>query len=136
MGREDLVEDAQMVTNKLRVENHALIRPIVQGWTRTMDAGELVDLLLENGCPAAPIYNIEQVTQDPHIAGAREMFPEIEYPRVGKLKVTGSHFKLSETPAGPRAPAPDLGQHNAEVYGELLGLGPDELAALKEDGII
>jgi formyl-CoA transferase len=136
MGREELVDDPLMATNKLRVENHELIRPIVLAWTRTKDAKELVDLLLENGCPAAPIYDIAQVARDPHIAGAREMFPEIEYPRIGRLKVTGSHFKFSETPAGPRAPAPDLGQHNEEVYGELLGLGADELAKLKADGII
>jgi formyl-CoA transferase len=136
MGREELIEDPQMVTNKLRVENHGLIRPIVLAWTLTMDAKELVDLLLDNGCPAAPIYDISQVSRDPHIAGAREMFPEIEYPRVGKLKVTGSHFKFTETPAGPRTPAPDLGEHNEEVYGDMLGLSKDEIAQLKEDGIL
>jgi formyl-CoA transferase len=136
MGREELIEDPQMVTNKLRVENHELIRPIVLEWTRTMDAQELVDLLLDNGCPAAPIYNIEQASTDPHIAGAREMFPELEYPRVGKLKVTGSHLKFTETPAGPRTPSPDLGEHNEEVYGEMLGLSGDDLAKLKADGII
>jgi formyl-CoA transferase len=136
MGREELIGDPLMTTNKLRVENHELIRPIVLDWTRTMDAKELVDLLLANGCPAAPIYDIEQVSQDPHIAGAREMFPEMEYPRIGKLKVTGSHLKFTETPAGPRTPAPDLGQHNEEVYGEMLGLSADDLARLKEDGII
>jgi formyl-CoA transferase len=136
MGREELTEDPQMVTNKLRVENHELIRPIVLEWTRTMNADDLVDLLLENGCPAAPIYDVAQVSRDPHIAGAREMFPEVEYPRIGKLKVTGSHFKFTETPAGPRTPAPDLGQHNEEVYGEMLGLGADDLAKLKEEGIL
>jgi formyl-CoA transferase len=136
MGREELTEDPLMATNKLRVENHGLIRPIVLEWTRTMDAKELVDILLDNGCPAAPIYDIEQVSHDPHIAGAREMFPEIDYPRIGKLKVTGSHLKFSETPAGPRTPAPDLGQHNEEVYGEMLGFGADDIAKLKKDGIL
>jgi formyl-CoA transferase len=136
MGREELISDPRMETNKLRVENHALIRPIVSEWTHTMDAKDLVDLLLDNGCPAAPIYDIAQVADDPHIAGDRDMFPEMEYPRVGKLRVTGSHFKMSETAAGPRFPAPDLGQHNREVYGELLGLGDDEIDKLREDGTI
>ncbi|MDR2163060.1 MAG: CoA transferase [Clostridiales Family XIII bacterium] len=136
MGREELIDDPRMATNKLRVENHELIRPIVLEWTRTKDAEELVGLLLDSGCPAAPIYDIEQVSRDPHIAGARDMFPVIEYPRIGKLKVTGSHLKFTRTPAGPRTPAPDLGQHNEEVYGEMLGLGADELARLKEGGII
>ncbi|MDR0519375.1 MAG: CoA transferase [Clostridiales Family XIII bacterium] len=136
MGREELISDPRMETNKLRVENHALIRPIVSEWTHTMDAKELVDLLLDNGCPAAPIYDIAQVADDPHIAGDRDMFPEMEYPRVGKLRVTGSHFKMSETEAGPRFPAPDLGQHNREVYSGLLGLGDEEIDKLMEDGTI
>jgi formyl-CoA transferase len=136
MDREELTADPQMATNKLRVENHKLIRPIVLEWTKTKDAQELVELLLENGCPAAPIYSVEQVTKDPHIAGARDMFPEMEYPRIGKMRVTGSHLKFTETPAGPRTPAPDLGQHNEELYGELLGLSPGELAKLKEEGVI
>jgi formyl-CoA transferase len=136
MNRADLIEHPQMVTNKLRVENHALIRPIVEAWTLTGNARELVELLLDNGCPAAFIYNIKQVTEDPHIAGDREMFPEIEYPRIGKLRVTGSHFKFSETKVGPQAPSPDLGQHNNEVYKEFLGYTDEQIAVLKEEGVI
>jgi formyl-CoA transferase len=136
MGRKELIDDPKMKTNKLRVENHELIRPIVEEWTATMDAEELVDLLLENGCPAAPIYDVAQVSEDPHIAGDRRMFPEVEYPRIGKLRVTGSHFKMSETETGPRFASPDLGEHNIDVYGGLLGLRNEEIEKLKEDGVI
>jgi formyl-CoA transferase len=136
MNREDLIENPMMKTNKLRVENHDAIRPIVNAWTKTMDSKDLVDLLLENGCPAAPIYDIAQVSDDAHIAGDREMFPEIAYPRVGKLRVTGSHFKFSETKAGPRFASPDLGEHNEEVYGELLGYSREDVAKLREEETI
>jgi formyl-CoA transferase len=136
MEREDLIEDPQMVTNKLRVENNAMIRPIVEAWTLTRDAQPLVDLLLDNGCPAAFIYNVKQVSEDPHIAGDREMFPEIEYPRVGKLRVTGSHFKFSETEVGPRGPSPDLGQHNEEILKGFLGYDSAKIKKLEEEGVL
>jgi formyl-CoA transferase len=136
MGKEDLIAHPKMATNKLRVEHHEMIRPIVEAWTQTQDAKDIVERLLENDCPAAFIYNIKQVSEDPHIAGDRKMFPEIEYPRVGKLRVTGSHFKFSETEAGPKRPSPDLGQHNEEVYGKLLGYGEGKINALREEGVI
>ena len=136
MGRDELIEDPNMKTNPLRVQNHALIRPIVNEWTKTQNAQELVGLLLDNGCPAAPIYDISQVAEDPHIAEARDMFPEIEYPRIGKLRVTGSHFKLSETEVGPKGPAPDLGQHTNEVLKNALGYSDEDIARLREDGVV
>lgn len=136
MGREELIEDPNMKTNKLRVENHEMIKPIVEAWTLRHNADELVDMLLEHSVPAAPIYDIGQVSQDPHIAGAREMFIEAEYPRVGKLKVTGSHIKMSETPTGFWNPSPDLGQHNDEVFKGMLGYTDEQMAELKEKGVI
>ena len=69
---------------------------------------------LENttaGVPAAPIYDIAQVVADPHIGGAREMFVDIEHPVAGKMKITGSHIKLSETPTSIRKPSPALGEN-------------------------
>ena len=136
MGREDLADHPQMKENRLRVENHEMIRPIVNEWTKTMPSQQIVDMLLEKGVPVAPIYNIEQVSQDPHIAGDRDMFPEVEYPRVGKIRITNSHIKMSETKPGFKFPSPDLGQHNTEIYKELLGYSEDEIKELKRKGII
>lgn len=136
MGKPELAEDPRFKENADRVKNHALVRPIVEEWTLTQNSGELVDLLLSKGIPSCPIYNIKQVTEDPQIAGAREMFIEEEYPRVGKMKVTNTHIKMSETKPGFRTPSPDLGQYNDAVYGELLKLSAEELRHLKEEGVI
>lgn len=136
MNREELIEDPIMKDNRSRVENHEVIKPIVNEWTKTMNATELVDLLLESGVPAAPIYNVAQVTEDPHIAYDREMFIEAEYPRVGKIKVTGSQLKLYETKPEFRFPSPDLGQHNDEIFSGVLGFSEEEIKKLKEDGVI
>ena len=136
MGKPELIEDPRFKENGDRVKNHALIRPIVEAWTLTQNSQELVDKLLSKGVPSCPIYNIKQVTEDPQIAGAREMFIEEEYPRIGKLKVTNTHIKMSKTKPGFRTPSPDLGQDNEQVYMELLGLDKDQLKKLAESKVI
>lgn len=136
MGREELIEHPDMATNGDRVKNRDKIKPIVTEWTKTKMAQELVDQLLEAGLPTAPIYNVKQVAEDPHIAGAREMFIEIDDPEAGKIKVTNSHIKMTETKPGYRSPAPMLGQHNKEIYGGLLGYSDEKLRKMQEAGII
>ncbi len=136
MGRPELIDHPDMAKNGDRVKNRDKIKPIVVEWTLTKTAKELVDQLLKAGLPTAPIYDVRQVTEDPHIAGAREMFVKIVDPDVGKIKVTNSHIKMSETKPGFRSPAPSLGQHNDEIYGGLLGYPAEKLAQMRADGII
>ncbi len=136
MGQPDLGEMAEFDTNWKRVQRHEEVKVLVEAWTITKPVKEIVDALLAVGIPAAPINNIEQVVNDPHIAGAREMFVEVDHPKAGKMKITGSHIKLSDTKPCIKAPAPLLGQHNEEVYKDFLGLSADEIAAMKKDGLL
>lgn len=136
MGHEDLKTHPDMALNRDRVKNHAMVKPIVVEWTKTKNSKELVELLLEKGVPAAPIYNIEQVSKDPHIAGDRQMFVEAEYPKAGKIKITNSHIKMSETKSGFHFPSPTLGQHNESIYGEMLGYTKAQLDELASAGVI
>lgn len=136
MGREDLISHPDYALNGNRVKNRDRIKPIVTEWTKTQTAEELVNRLLEAGIPTAPIYDVKQVSEDPHIAGAREMFIEIEDPEVGPIKVTNTHIKMSETKQGFRFPAPRLGQHNQEIYGGLLGYSEEEIRRMEESGMI
>ena len=136
MGQPQLADDPRFKENGDRVKNHQLIRPLVEAWTLTQNSQEIVEKLLSKGVPACPIYNIKQVTEDPQIAGAREMFIEKEYPRIGKLKVTNTHIKMSETKPEFRTPSPDLGQDNMEVYEGLLGMNRDQVQELRERGAI
>ena len=73
---------------------------------------------------------------DPQIAGARNMFPEIDQPGIGKLHVTATAQKLTRTKSEPRKPAPLLGEDNAAIYGAYLGFDEKKLAELKEKGVI
>jgi formyl-CoA transferase len=73
---------------------------------------------------------------DEQIAGAREMFPEIDQPGIGKMRVTATAQKLSRTKACPRKGAPLLGEDNLAVYGRMLGYDAEKLAELKAKGVI
>lgn len=136
MNMPELITDERFDKNPKRVQRHAELKPIVSEWTKDKTVDEIVDLLLKAGVPAAPINTIDRVVRDPHIAEAREMFVEVEHPKAGKMKITGSHLKFSDTKAGVRTPAPLLGQHNTEVLTEFLNLSEDEIKELKEKGVI
>lgn len=136
MEQPELAEDEKFCNVPDRVENHEELHRIVSEWAAVHTMTEVVDSCLNAGVPAAPIYNTAQVKADPHIAGDREMFVEQDHPKAGKVVVTGSPLKMSGTPVDLTAPAPTLGQHNDEVYGEVLGLNAQQVAALKSEGII
>ncbi len=135
MGKPELVDDPRFVTNILRVENHAELKPIVEEWTRGLEIDEIVELLLQKGCPAAPINSIDRVVADPHIAGARQMFVDCDHP-VGKLKLTGNQVKLTNHPITTFRPAPLLGQDCEKVFGEKLGMSAEEVEELRREGVI
>jgi crotonobetainyl-CoA:carnitine CoA-transferase CaiB-like acyl-CoA transferase len=131
----DLQNDERFNTNPKRVQRHAEIKPIIEAWTKTHSVDEIVDRMLAAGVPVAPINTIDRLVTDPHIAVAREMFVDVEHPKAGVLKLTGAHIKLTETPPAIRTPSPELGQHNGEVFGSLLGMVSSDIEKLTQDGV-
>jgi crotonobetainyl-CoA:carnitine CoA-transferase CaiB-like acyl-CoA transferase len=128
-------EDPDFGNNINRVKNHAKLKILVEKWTIEHPIDEIVEILLGLGIPAAPINTIDRVVNDPHIAGAREMFIDCEHPTAGKLKIAGSHLKFSRHKFGVYRPAPLLSEHTDEV---LMNLGYSEAdcAKFKEEGIV
>lgn len=135
MGRPELASDERYDKNPKRVERYMELRPVIQEWTRSYTTKEVVELLLENGVPASPINNLAQVVEDPH-AQAREMFVHVQHPAAGDTVLNGSQFKMTETDPQIERPAPLLGQHNEEVYRELLGLSAGQIDELAKQGIV
>lgn len=136
MGKAELTSDVRFVKNIDRVTNHDDLKEIIEKWSINFTIDELVERLLELGIPTAPINTIDRVVKDPHIAGAREMFVEVDHPVAGKNKITGNHIKFSDLKADIRMPAPVLGQHNDEVYSELLGFSKEKIRELKDNKVI
>jgi formyl-CoA transferase len=92
--------------------------------------------MIEASIPAGRVYRAPDMLADPHFQ-ARGAIIEVETERFGPLKMQGSFPKLSGTPSGVRRPAPSsVGQHNAEIYGALLGMSEAELEQLAASGVI
>lgn len=136
MKAPELTENPLFLTNPDRVKNNKDLKPIIEEWLKDITIDEAVEMLLGVGIPAAQINTIDRVVSDPHIAGAREMFVDIEHPVAGKMKITGNHIKFSETPVRYERPAPLLGQHNREILSEVLNCSEQEIDRLEADGIM
>jgi crotonobetainyl-CoA:carnitine CoA-transferase CaiB-like acyl-CoA transferase len=136
MGRPELGDDPRFATHLARGENQDELDALINAWTATLSVDEVDALMIEHSIPAGRVYRAPDMLADPHFA-AREAIVEVETERFGKLKMQSAFPKLSVTPSSVRRAAPAVvGQHNAEVYGELLGLGAAELADLKAAGAI
>ena len=96
---------------------------------------EIEKILVENKIPCGPVATTEQVNEDPHLK-ERGTLAFVDDPTYGKVPIPGLPFKLSKTPGAITTSAPRLGQHNAEVYGQMLGLKKEDLDALKKEGVI
>ncbi|MDR3566200.1 MAG: CoA transferase [Negativicutes bacterium] len=136
MGQPELADMEEFLTNYKRVQNHEKLKRIIEEWSMTKTVDELVPALLAAGVPAGPIYTIDKMAQDQHIANARNMFAEIDHPIAGKVRLTNQPIKMSELQTGIRASSPLLGQHNEEVYMNELHLSAEEIKTLREAGTI
>ena len=136
MKQPELKTDPRFTEIKDRVQNHAAMREIICSWTKNYTIDEIDRLLNDAGCPACPVNTIDRLVKDPQIAGAREMFPEIDQPGIGKLQITAVPQHLTRTKAYPRKAAPLLGEDNEKIYGEFLGLDAAKLNELKANGTI
>lgn len=91
---------------------------------------EVVEIVLGKGIPAGPIYNVQQITEDDHIAGAREMFVEVNHPVIGPMKVNGNPIKLMDMMPRINYPAPTLGQDNESILKDMVGITDEEYQEL------
>jgi crotonobetainyl-CoA:carnitine CoA-transferase CaiB-like acyl-CoA transferase len=136
MGRPELAEDPRFATHAARGDNQEEIEGIVADWAAARSAAEIDEILNEAGVICGPIYTIADIFEDPQFR-AREMLVEHEDPEFGPYIGPGIVPKLSHTPGAVRWSATwEEGSHNGEVYGGLLGLSDDEMARLREDGVL
>ena len=136
MEQPELKNDSRFLDVKSRVANHDDLFEIVSTWTKKYSVEEIDKKLNDAGCPASIVNTIDRLVVDRQIAGAREMFPEIEQPGIGKLQITACPQKLTRTKSYPRKAAPLLGEDNIDIYGILLGFDENKIKELKEKGII
>jgi formyl-CoA transferase len=136
MGMPDLGTDPRFATHLARGHNQFELDDIINAWAATLTVDEVDALMIAYSVPAGRVYRAPEMLEDPHFQ-AREAIIEVETERYGKLKMQGAFPKMSATPSSVRSPAPSIvGQHNAEIYGGLLGMDIAELDRLKAAGAI
>ena len=135
MGQEGLTSDPRFTPQIVRVQNRETIDEIIAAWTANQDLSTLLARLEEATIPAGPVHTIADIVEDPHFQ-TRDMFLTLHDRLLGALRMPGIVPKLSETPGEARFVGPELGEHNYEVYGNLLGLSAKEIAGLSERGVL
>ena len=132
IGHEELLEDPRYTTNDLRCNNYVPdLQNVIIDWCKDYNKSEVEAIMDEAGIPCGPVLNVKEAIEHPHIQ-ARDMMVHCEHPTAGDQYFQGCVMKLSETPGSVDFPSPLLGQHNAEIF----GLTEEEVAQLKEEGVL
>lgn len=135
MGKPELADDPCYGDNQCRLQERERLDQLVGDWTSSRNLAEVVAALEAAAVPVGPIYTAAEIVEDRQYQ-AREMLLEQEVPGVGTVKVPGIVPKLSATPGQVVSSGPAPGEHNREVYSEILGLSEDDIKALEREGII
>lgn len=135
MGRPELADDPRYATHAARGAHQVELDTLIADWTRTMTREELAALLDKHGVPSGDIYRAPEMLEDAHFK-AREAIIKLAHPVFGDLHMQNVAPRLSDTPGSVRAVGPELGQHNTEVFADLLGIDATRLAALADQGVI
>jgi formyl-CoA transferase len=134
IGRPEIADDPRFIDRKERRNNIEALTQIVEDWTATRTKQEVMKIMGEAGVPCGAVLDSVELLNDPHLR-EREMVVTIDHPVRGKFTMPGCPVKLEDSPVEVKS-APLLGQHNAEVYRQMLGLGDTDLEELKQQGII
>ena len=135
IGRPELAAAPEYATAAARRENQGELDKIIGEWTAGRDIGEITRQLQAQGIPAAPALRGPDLLENEHYR-ERGTFNQVNHPQVGPKWYQGFAWRMSETPGQVHWPAPTLGQHNRQIYGELLGLTEGEIEELEAGGVI
>jgi crotonobetainyl-CoA:carnitine CoA-transferase CaiB-like acyl-CoA transferase len=134
LGLQRLLTDSRFATNDARVAHNDLVDAALADAIGARTLAEMQDLFETTSLTASPVYDIADITKDPHVV-ARGILVDVADAELGAVRMTAPTPRLAETPATIRSAGPALGGHNREVYAEL-GVDEAELENLRREGII
>ena len=135
IDRADLINDPRYASADDRTERRLELEAIFQAWFDDHTRMEVFAAGQREMLPCAPIMETSEALENPHFR-ERDYFVDLMHPDAGSLTYTGLPFRLSDTPVEPNTPAPRLGEHNGEIYAELLNISASELAELRAKGVV
>lgn len=134
-GHPEWASDARFADALSRHEHQDELDDVLSGWTRCHTPAEVMHTLQAMRVAAGPVMSILDLMADPHLQ-ARGLIVEMDHPEVGRRAVAGLPARFSAMPGLGYGPAPCLGEHNEEVFGDLLHLSPADVRRLQEARVI
>jgi crotonobetainyl-CoA:carnitine CoA-transferase CaiB-like acyl-CoA transferase len=135
VGRPDIVEQPWFSSAGERSRNGDLLDEAVAKWIAARPLSEVTEEFERVGAALAPIYDVEQLMNDPHVI-ARETITTVDDEDLGPMKMQNLMFRMLRTPGSIRFPGRRLGQDNEQFYRESLGLTDEYVAALRDKGVL
>lgn len=134
-GRPELAHDPRFATNPLRVQNRDALVPMLAEMVAARPRDEWIALLEEKGVPCGPINDVGEVFANEQVQ-ARGMAVALPHPSAGQVKLVRNPIRMSATTATSEVAPPMLGQHTDEVLRQMLGRSDEEIAALRDRGVV
>ncbi|EKF44229.1 CoA-transferase [Nitratireductor indicus C115] len=135
IGRPELITDSRFTDNRARLANVELLDGIVADWFAAHDADMACALLDRHSVSAARVFDIKDIFEDAHVAETGSIV-SVEDDELGTVRMQNVTPAFSRTPGRVASAGPSIGQHNLAIFGERLGLSPEEIATLSERGVI
>ena len=135
VGRPDVVEEPWFSSARERVAHVDELDGAVQDWIAARDLDTVVAAFEEVGAALFPVYDVAQLFADPQVQ-ARDAVTTVDDEDLGPLRMQNVWFRLSRTPGGIRFAGRRLGQDTDAVLTERLGYTPEQVAALRKDGVV
>lgn len=129
-----MAEDERFVDNRSRLRNDDDLSAQLYAWTTGITKHEAYQRAGKFRAPISPVNDVADLLSSPHLRD-RSFFTRIEHPAAGAVDYAGPPSRMPATPPEVRR-APALGEHNRQVFGELLGMSSRELALLAAAGVI
>ena len=136
MARADMVSDPRYATDAARVARRSEVIEIIETWLDTFaDADAALAHLEAHGVPCAPVLSVKETLSHPHFL-ERGTVRTVTDPVAGSFQIPGMPIRTCDYPADLPYVAPLLGEHNAAILSELLGMNAAEIAALGANGVL
>jgi len=133
VGRADLIDDPRFATAAARAQHEAEVDALLSEWTRRHDKHEAMRLVGAAGVPAGAVLDTGDLLAEPSFA-ERGIIQTMQHPN-GELRMPAFPVRFDGAPA-PVKPAPLLGEHTAQVFGDWLGMSAGDVDGLRKEGII
>ncbi|MDD5288898.1 MAG: CoA transferase [Dehalococcoidales bacterium] len=135
IGNPAWTKDSRFATLTARKENEDELNKLVESWTITRKAEDVMTMMQADGVGAGVVLTARDLVEnDPHLK-YRKLYPELEHPEIVKYRAIRPHFILSKSPTSLKR-APLLGEHNEYVFKQVLGMSDEEIAQMLIEGAI